>query len=199
MTAKPILFVAGFGRCGTTMMMTMLDRGGFPVVGPPPAYEVGEMSPMAKPDLQWLRSCAGKAVKWIDPLKARVSRNDLPVSPIIIHMDRAKRDMAASQVKFLSMFCPGAATNDRRTRRLFERSLIADAPILQGYLNATGTVYSFTFDWVLREPLSAAQKLAAIIRHEFDRDFDVAAAASVPLPRSPECAPGLSIEMSMQP
>lgn len=199
MTDKPILFVAGFGRCGTTMMMTMLDRGGFPVVGPRPAYEVGEMSPMAKPDPQWLRACAGKAVKWIDPIKARISRNDLPTAPVIIHMDRDKRNMAASQVKMVSTFFPVAATNDRRTRRLFERSLSADAPTLHGYLCATGMVYSFTFEWVLREPLAAAQKLAAIIDHEFDRGFDVAAAAAVPLPRSPECAADISIELSMQP
>ena len=30
-SVKPVLFVAGFGRCGTTLIMTMLDRGGFPV------------------------------------------------------------------------------------------------------------------------------------------------------------------------
>lgn len=122
MTDKPILFVAGFGRCGTTMMMTMLDRGGFPVVGPRPAYEVGEMSPMAKPDPQWLRACAGKAVKWIDPIKARISRNDLPTAPVIIHMDRDKRNMAASQVKFLSMLFPGAATNDSAREWCHERN-----------------------------------------------------------------------------
>ncbi|WP_243698728.1 sulfotransferase [Paracoccus alkanivorans] len=28
MTDLPVLFVAGLGRCGTTMAMTMLDAGG---------------------------------------------------------------------------------------------------------------------------------------------------------------------------
>lgn len=31
MTDRPILLVAGLGRCGTTMMMTMLDAGGYAI------------------------------------------------------------------------------------------------------------------------------------------------------------------------
>ena len=178
------------------MMMTMIDRGGFPVAGPPPAYEVREMNAAGRVDIDWVRAQAGRAVKWIDPLNARISRNHLPCRPVILHMDRDVKEMARSQVKMLAMF--GEAVGSRRRAvRAFTKSLARDKPILTARLNALGTVYSFTFDWVLAEPERAARKLGAIIRAETGRGFDVRAAAAVPAARSPLCAPDLSMEMGL--
>lgn len=39
MTEHPNIFVAGFGRCGTTAMMQLLWAGDAPVAGLPPAFE----------------------------------------------------------------------------------------------------------------------------------------------------------------
>jgi len=188
----PILFVAGFGRCGTTMMMNMLDQGGFPVAGPRPAFEVAQMVP-GRVDLDWVHAQAGKAVKWIDPLNARIRRNDLPVAPVIIHMGRDFGEMARSQVKLLGSL----VTDSRNTRRAFKKDIEAKAPKLAATLNATGSVYHMTFEWVLHETEAAAQKLAGIIATEFGRVFDARTAATVPLQRSPLCAPDLSIEEAM--
>ena len=195
--ATPIVFVAGFGRCGTTMMMTMIDRGGFPVAGPPPAYEVREMIPRGKVDIDWLRSQAGRAVKWIDPINARISRNSLPCQPIILHMDRDTKEMARSQVKMLAWFGEGIIGPRRRAVRAFAKSIARDKPTLTARLNALGIVYSFTFEWVLAEPETAARKLGAIIRAETGCGFDVRAASAVPKARSPLCAPDLSLEMGL--
>lgn len=193
MTDRPILFVAGFGRCGTTMMMTMLDAGGFPVAGPRPAYEVDEMLP-GRIDRAWVRAQAGRAVKYIDPLVARISRNDLPVRPIIIHMRRDVTEMARSQIKMLEM--AGYAIGDRRRAvRAFAADLTKKAPTLQGRIDALGTVYHFSFEWVLAEPNAAARKLGAIIAEHFDTPLDIAAAAFVPEPRSPLCAPDMAREL----
>lgn len=194
MTASPILFVAGFGRCGTTMAMTMIDRGGFPVAGPRPAYEVDQMRP-GMVDLDWVRAQAGRAVKWIDPLVARVSRNDLPGPAVIIHMNRPSRDIAASQVKMLSTFT--GIPNDRRIRRAFEKDIEGKRGTLSARLNSMGVVYTMTFEWALAHPHQAAQKLAAIVKHEFGAQFDVDAAAAVPITRHPRCAPDMAIEFGM--
>ena len=189
----PILFVAGFGRCGTTMVMTMLDRGGFPTTGPRPDYELPDrISPERGVDREWVRTQAGRAVKWIDPLRARISRNDLPRAPIIIHMDRPSRDMAASQVKLLQF--SGAIVGSRNARRAMAASLDREKPTLAARLNATGTVYHMSFGWVLADPQAAAGKLAAIIAHEFEAPFDAAAAACVPFRRGAGCAPDMAIE-----
>lgn len=192
--SSPILFVAGFGRCGTTMVMTMLDRGGFPVAGRAPDYEDDSMMP-GRIDHHWLRAQTGKAVKWIAPLEAKIRSADLAAPPVIIHLNRDKREMAASQVKMASAFT--GVPNDRRTRKAFERDLIASEPKLVKALNAMGTVYSMTFEWILEHPGDAAQKLGAIIAHEFGRSFDAEAASRVPLRRPARCAPDLSFEASL--
>ena len=97
MIDQPILMVAGQGRCGTTMMMSMLDHGGFPVTGQAPAYELDEMCPRRQMDYRWLANQTGHAVKWLSPLVVRLSRVALPVPLVIIAMERDEREQGASQ------------------------------------------------------------------------------------------------------
>lgn len=189
------LFVAGFGRCGTTLAMTMLDRGGFPVAGPRPAYEVPEMR-LGRPDTEWVRRQTGRAVKWVDPLNARISRNDLRGPAVVIHMTRPAREIAASQVKMAAMTFVGVP-NDRRTRRAFAADILSKEGALSARLDSLGVVYHLSFDWVLSRPDEAAAKLAAIVKHEFGRDFDTLRAADAVIPRSPLCAPDMSIELML--
>ena len=40
---RPTVFVCGHGRCGSSMVMQMLDAGGFPCFGEYPAYEPEEV------------------------------------------------------------------------------------------------------------------------------------------------------------
>lgn len=41
------LAVAGLGRCGTSLVMQMLDAGGVPIWNPfPPSYEPDELMPL---------------------------------------------------------------------------------------------------------------------------------------------------------
>lgn len=192
--ADPILFVAGFGRCGTTMMMSMLDHAGFPVAGPRPAYEVDQMIPFRGVDMDWLRAQSGRAVKWIDPLNARVSRNSLPSAPVIIHMCRDTREMARSQVKLLAQTGMPIIEN-RRTWRALAKDIARKKPTLVSRLTSLGEVHHFSFEWVLADPSAAVAKLAAIVRHHFGVEIDVRNAVGVPLARSPLCAPDLSIEL----
>lgn len=190
---EPILFVAGLGRCGTTMLMHMLWRGGFPVAGPPPAFETDHMSPRGV-DLAWVRQQSGKAVKWLDPINARISRNDLPAPPTVIVMTRDAREQARSQIKLLRTF--GARiVDDRRTRRAWQRSVEADTVAMNARLAHVGTCYHLSFGFVLSDPAAAANKLAAICLREFGRELDQQAAASVVMRRSPACAPDLSMEL----
>lgn len=195
-SVKPVLFVAGFGRCGTTLIMTMLDRGGFPVAGSRPAFEEDEMSPIVGVNKAWVKAQAGKAVKWIDPLRARISRNDLPRAPVIILMERDVREQARSSVKMVE--ASGAAIGNRNMVRAMTRSFRRDQPILRARLSTMGTVHRFAFEQVLRDPRGAAAMLGAIAKVEFDHDLDEAMAASMVLPRDPECQPDFAIEHALQ-
>jgi hypothetical protein len=40
---KPYVIVAGFGRCGSSLTMTMLHAAGIPCIGTPPDFEVNQM------------------------------------------------------------------------------------------------------------------------------------------------------------
>lgn len=189
----PILFIAGFGRCGTTMAMTMLDRGGFPVSGPRPAYEVNEMSLLGV-NIGWVNAQAGRAVKWVDPMVARINPAALTARPVIIHMMRPATEIAASQVKMAHWMM--GIPNDRRTRRAFAADIKAKAGRMDAILQMTGRCYHMSFDWVLAQPKEAAMELADILKMEFGADFDPVAAARVVIPRSPLCAPDMRIEIA---
>lgn len=194
--ADPVLFVAGLGRCGTTMMMTMLDAGGFPVTGPRSSYEPIQHWHMGRPDPVWIAAQGGKAVKWIDPTKFRAGmRNLLPVEPIIILMERDPREQARSQVKLLA----DLIGTDRRIVKAMERSIRRDTPLVRAQMRALGAVYPFRFEDVLKAPLMVASQLRAILDHNFGTLFDAGTAARAVIPRHPSCAPDMAMESMILP
>lgn len=191
MNDRPILLVAGLGRCGTTMMMTMLDAGGFPVTGPRPSYEPSERWCLGRPDPDWIAAQGGKAVKWIDPTNYRAGmRSLLPAEPVIILMERNPREQARSQVKLLA----DLVRPDRHIVKAMERSIRRDTPLVRAQMRSLGTVYLFRFEDVLKAPLMVANQLQGIIAHHFGGVFDSGVAARAVIPRQPSCAPDLWME-----
>ncbi|TMV86442.1 sulfotransferase, partial [Thioclava sp. BHET1] len=87
------LFVAGLGRCGTTMVMNMLARGGAPMTGEAPAYEVEETWAACPRLASWLEANRGRAVKWIDPSAAPMPAGTLGKT---IFLTRHAREQAPS-------------------------------------------------------------------------------------------------------
>lgn len=196
MTDRPILFVAGLGRCGTTMVMTMLDAGRFPVAGPRPSYEPAERWRAGRPDMAWLLSLHGCAVKWIDPMRHFTLPGRLPVRPVIILMERNPREQARSQIKMLG----GAAAGlGRRAEKAMERSIRRDMPVIRATLGASATTYVMAFEDALANPFWAARKLGRIVGEHFDADFDEEVAMRVVIPRHPSCGPGFAMEKNILP
>lgn len=103
---SPVLFVTGLGRCGTTMVMQMLQAAGVPCAGTYPAFEDVPVTPSAV-DHEWLAQQAGRAVKWIDPTVTRVRH----ANGAAIFLSRDPAEQAKSQLKMLG------ARNDRSARR----------------------------------------------------------------------------------
>lgn len=185
MADRPILLVVGLGRCGTTMMMTMLDAGGFPVSGPRPSYEPSEQWQLGRPDPDWIAAQGGKAVKWIGPTNYRAGmRNLLPTEPVIILMERDPREQARSQVKLLS----DQIGTDRHVVKAMERSIKRDTPLVRAQMRSLGTVYPFRFEDVLKAPLVVASQLRGIVDNHFGALFDSGVAAQAVIPRPPSCA-----------
>ncbi len=194
--SEAVLFVAGLGRCGTTMMMTMLDAGGFPAAGPRPSYEPVDQWRLGRPDPAWIAAQGGRAVKWIDPTRCLTMRNLLPVAPIIILMERNPREQARSQVKLMRDLVPGPA---RHIEKAMERSIRRDIPLVRARMKSTGPVYRMTFEDVLSAPLAAASMLRQIVDEHFGVLFDSGSAARAVIPRHPSCAPDMAMETMILP
>lgn len=191
MTDTPILFVAGLGRCGTTLLMTMLDAGGFPVTGPRPSYEPSERWRAGRPDMDWLRAQHGKAVKWLDPSRHFTLPGRLKTKPVIILLSRNPREQARSQIKLLAAQIKGLG---RGAEKAMERSIRRDTPVMRAQLGESAIVHRIDFEDVLESPFWAARMLGRMVAYHFDADFDDEAAQRVVIPRHPSCAPDFTME-----
>lgn len=192
----PILFVAGLGRCGTTMLMTMLDAGGFPVTGPRPSYEPAEHWRAGRPDMDWLHAQHGRAVKWLDPSRHFTLPGRLAVKPVIILLERNAREQARSQVKLMADYIAGPV---RRAEKAMERSIRRDMPVVRAQLGGSAIVHRLAFEDVLENPAWAARKLERLVSYHFGANFDAEAAMGVVMERHPACLPDLRMEQFILP
>lgn len=196
MTGQPILFVAGLGRCGTTLMMTMLDAGGFPVSGPRPSYEIPNRWRAGRPDITWLNLQGGKAVKWIDPTRNSSLLSKLNIPSVVLLLERDAREQARSQIKLIS---EEVKIYGRRAEKAMERSIRHDSPIVRARLRTRAIVYPMRFEDILKHPKRTADLLQRLIDVQFGQPFDAERAAAVVISRHPSCAPDLSMERLILP
>ena len=182
--SEPTIIVAGLGRCGTSMLMQMLHRGGMDCIGQWPDFEVPEVRERVTP--AFIEASRGKAVKVLDP-----HRVGLPGDVRVIWLDRDHRQQARSQAKFLAAMA-GIAV-DREGRRRMAASLVRDTHAAMGVIGSR-PVMRMRFEQVLADPLMAAVWLGEFTRAP---GFDVGAAARAVRPRGPACAPDLAMEMML--
>lgn len=98
-----ILIVSGLPRCGTSMMMQMLEAGGIPIMtdntrkadedNPRGYYEFEEVKKI-KEDISWLEHCHGKAFKMVSALLYYLPKGK---RYRVIFMKRDLMEMLASQ------------------------------------------------------------------------------------------------------
>lgn len=188
----PVLFVAGHGRCGTTLVMTMLDAGGFPVTGPRPSYELPEIWRHGRPDRDWLRMQNGRAVKWIEPMLCP-DMAEFVQSPVIILLERDARQQARSMMKMIGI------GQERRSENRLRASIEKDRPRMRAHLGKLGAVYRWRFEDLLTSPSQYGKHLGNIVRGHFGRAFDDTMAGGMVMPRVPDCLPDLTVEHQFLP
>lgn len=189
MTDQPNIFVAGFGRCGTTAMMQLLWAGGAPVAGPPPAFEDSRLGP-GTTDVDWVRAQRGKALKWIDP-----SRNRLPssIKAKTIWMDRRAMQQARSQVKMLRTLGPFSEPL-KPALSAMAKSLKKDRAPTLAALRKRGPVLVVDF----RDLLNAPTVTALIVQQFLGEELmpNPVTGSKAILKRGPECQPDMWVEQS---
>lgn len=182
MGSAPAVGVCGFGRCGSTMVMKMLDSGGLPPVAgvAPRSYEFDRVTAIRSARSE------GRAIKLLD----HFARLGFPPAEEwrFVWLDRDATQQARSHAKLAGLV---GVEIDAKLQSLFAQSYAADRPRLLGALRATGPVLVLEYERVLREPLKAAR----LLRREVWPALDVDAAAAVVHDRAGDCLPDLSFEL----
>lgn len=177
----PVILVCGFGRCGSTMVMTMLQRAGLPVAGSAPDFEDSR----ALHDPRWVAQQNGRAVKLLDPHRFPPARGSYRA----VWLARDPWQQARSMAKMLRSL--GGIPISHADLYGFTDSYRRDHPkAMQALAQVGAPVLTLRFEEILADPVAAAEALARFI----GRSLNVATMAAVVQPRTPECQPGLDIE-----
>ena len=184
----PAVAVCGFGRCGSTMLMSMLVAGGCPPGNATrPPYE-GNVADLHGRDL------TGTCVKLLDPGEvARVLAGPTRAWRFV-WLDRDPIQQAKSYVKFLTAMAPvtGVRPSGDAVWRL-AASDAADRPAILGALRDVGPVLVLDYERVLAQP----RKTARLLRRDVWSGLDVDAAAAVVHDRDGTCRPDLAAEITL--
>lgn len=180
-----VLIVSGFGRCGSSLMMQMLQAGGFPCVGEWPAFEDPE-SMALNLHSAWLRRQAGKAVKVLDP---QLAGDDLfpHISRRVIWLDRDPKQQAKSFVKF-GRVVSGLPFNRSHVSEM-SKGFLRDRPLAHRALRTNDCkTLRVTFENMIKDPLAVATAVHVFLGFS---SFDPVRAAGAVRKRSANCLPYL--------
>lgn len=178
-----IAIVNGEGRCGSSMLMRMLDAGGIQAhEAYYPCFE--PIEPKTTPvDREWLARAIGKAVKILDPLRWGLPPG-LPYA--CVWMDRDPTQQARSAVRYNQQFLGNAVTrqNFLAFRAKFKRDRSKQLALIRERQGSEPLVMQY--EDILKNPGAAAETLACYFRG-FGFELDPDAASRVVHERSPEC------------
>lgn len=194
MTKKAeVVVVAGCSRCGSSLMMQMLDDGGMTT------YDGGNRASYEHKDVEratmrgrmgFLKKIPGQAVKILDPQKASV-----PVIPIAwIWMRRDPVEQAKSQIKFMTTMFPNVrvSTSDNGYQERLTKSLRQDNQYVPIELakRPKSRVIIVRFEDLIHSPAIVSKKLCDYLGLDLDRR----AMRQCVIDREPRCAPDMEIE-----
>jgi hypothetical protein len=178
--------VCGFGRCGSTMLMSMLVAGGCPPGNARQIPYEGDPAALEGRDL------TGTCVKLLHGSRM----GEVPAGTPrwrFVWMDRDVDQQAKSMIKFLGMMAPVTGVTPRpNSERRIARAFAEDRPYLLGALRRVGPVLVLDYERVLTAP----RKTAKLLRRDVWPGLDVDAAAAVVHRRDGRCVPDLAFELS---
>lgn len=172
------LAIAGFGRCGTSLVLQGLAAGGMPCIGEPPSFEEN-LEDVARA----LPNVYGYAFKWLDPRGPFYGSGDVDV----VWLDRDLREQARSQLKFAKLV---GRMRHLPSEDVVMASLRRDRQWVMEWLQPAVRV---RFELLVRNPLAAFRKIVLATGWS----FDVNAAAGVVIKRPVRCAVGMDLELDL--
>jgi len=184
--SRAITIVTGLGRCGSSLVMRMLHRGGMPVVADDFASYEDLRVTLLPAHAEWLPECVGKALKILDP------HEHLLPSAIYAYrflwLTRDLREQARSQVKFIRA---NGFRIESQAWRWTERGLAKDVKrsidVLQSRYQSS-TLLPIRFEHLLAQPGAEARRIAEFCGLAPERAPIMAACVKQ---RTPKCLPYL--------
>jgi hypothetical protein len=183
-----IILVVGFGRCGSSLCMQMLNAAGVDCLGEAPHYE-DPRTVIKRLSQNWLYLQDGKAVKVLDFHLTDMDRNNNLF--IINTMRESAKDQAKSHIKFLDIMSPKKIDKSRAAVRRLQKTYAKDQKIMERAIQrVTPHSIKLCFENILSNPVDEATK----IKEFLGLDCDPRIMADVVIDRGPEVQPGLEIE-----
>lgn len=184
---QEVIVVCGLARCGTSLVMKMLHKGGIEPLCDPSSLEYGyELNASLELPRShgWLNNAGGKAVKILDPQRFTPPHGHRYA---FIFLTRDLKEQAKSHVKFINAL--GVRTMPD-TRRKLEASLRRDEPIVRRLLASYegSRTLSLEFEQLILDPLGSATRMDDFLQRG---DFNLIGAASVVFKRTVKCLPYL--------
>lgn len=183
--------VTGLGRCGSSLVMQMLEAAGIAVTGEYPAFEHDAGNELGF-DRQWLSDAAdGTALKVLDLQLDSIQLPTGDYKTIVLKRDRAHQ--ARSHAKFLRYMC--GIQISRQERRNIQRSFGSDFRKLLHKANAiNGACLVLSFDEIFWKPEHSCRQIANYLELP---DSTIEKMFSVIVPRTPKARPDMALERSL--
>lgn len=175
-----MIIVAGVTRSGLTVMMQMLNAGGYPCEGDYPGFEPHNIG-----CIPW-EECRGKAVKLVD------AHLQIPPEGLDYRIIRLKRDLkqqAKSMVKMMKAM--GLSGANRSVIPKIIKSLKKDYAVIDAWAKKHDTL-TVRFETIIKNPNLAAKKVSSWAGGE----LDTLKMADCVIKRKPQCYKGF-LEVSM--
>lgn len=179
--------VAGFGRCGSSLVMAMLSAGGLPVVGHPPVFESTAFTEHCTSET-FLRKHDGSILKWLDPTHTYLP-HAFRGGPVL-WLDRDPAAWAESHMKLRNMWTGLPLRHEDPIAHASLSAEVAErtSSVLQK-IGSYGSLDRLRFEDILAKPRDAAETLRRVFR-AFGY-LDINRASAVVRERTAECAPGM--------
>lgn len=163
-----VTVVCGSGRCGSTMIMAMLEAGGVPVVSTCGVFGYYEDIRVISDPIHagFIEECRGKAVKVLRP-----SDHRLPLQFLyrFVWMNRDPDAQARSMWKFMGRLTGVEIPPDEITLRLLAEDIAEQrALFVEQIREYRGSCLDMQYESVVADPLKAATALAAHIGQRLD-------------------------------
>ena len=167
-----ITIVSGLPRSGTSLLMQMLDAGGYPVLcdderradedNPRGYFEYTPVRRLEQ-DNRWLADAEGKALKVVSPLLYHLPKD---FQYCLIFIQRPLAEVLRSQAKMLSRNGQNSSGDDSAMQLHFERHLRAVDAWVGQQLNITRLTLAHAE--VIADPRRTAERLSEFLHTDLN-------------------------------